>query len=306
MEQLKVRIDQMVNQLKQRSLGQSNVDLFEMIGKLEQAKSYLLAEAMRTFDPLPSGFFDGLPTDFQQAGPVNAPQFQQPAPRLPQPTPMYAPRLQQPTPMYDPRFQQPAPTYAPPLLQAAPRLQQAAHVADGQQVSVFPQAAQVGDDYRWMYLWDPSDEHRFVPVTHLPIPWFTTMLTKSAKDHGLEINDGDTSTLMQNSPPKSFLNSPKFCSVGMPVTLTSSKLLGLGNMTTCPGLLIGARQGMGLFLYWPTLGHKFPTNAIIRLSFQWKVFGSKYKLFITINEEVSEPVGTSNRSVGRKRRYYTG
>ncbi|PHT35225.1 hypothetical protein CQW23_27025 [Capsicum baccatum] len=51
MEQLKVNIDQMIEQLKQRSVGQSTVDSFELMGKLEQSELYMLAEGLNNLMP---------------------------------------------------------------------------------------------------------------------------------------------------------------------------------------------------------------------------------------------------------------
>ncbi|KAL3325078.1 hypothetical protein AABB24_038932 [Solanum stoloniferum] len=253
MEQLKFQIDEMINTLKQRSTGQS--DLFEIIGKLEQVKSYLLVEAMRPIDPLPSGFFDDLPMDFQQPAPIDA-----------------------------------------------PLLQQAVHVADGLQVADgVADGQQVDDDSRWMHSWDLSDEHHFVWMTPTPVPWFTTTLTKSIACQFLEIDTPYANDLLNGSPPKSFIRAPMFSSVGMPVTLTSSKLFGLDNITTCPGVLINIAKGIRYALSWPALGRRFLPPSTIHLSYQWKSFGKKHKLFISI-ESVSAQAGPSNQTVGSKRR----
>ncbi|KAH0746889.1 hypothetical protein KY285_008546 [Solanum tuberosum] len=286
-----------------------------MIGKLEQAKSYLLVEAMRPINPLPLGFFDDLPMDLQQPAPIDAPQLQQAAPVADglQVADGVAYGVGDGLQVADGQQvadgvadgQQVADGVVDGVddgLQVADGQQGADGVADGPQVpDGVADGQQVDDDSRWIHSWDLSDEHHFVWMTPTPVPWFTTMLTNSMECQFLEINTPDANNLLDGSPPKCFIKAPVFSSVGMPVTLTSSKLFELDNITTCPGVLISIAQGIRYALFWQALGNRFDLPSTIHLSYQWKSFGWKHKLFITI-ESVSAQAGTSNQTVGRKRR----
>ncbi|XP_027768474.1 uncharacterized protein LOC107003196 isoform X2 [Solanum pennellii] len=361
MDQLKFQIDEILNKLKERSTGQS--DLFEMISKLEQAKSCLLVEAMvagKVALQVAGGVADdqqvaggvalqvaggmadvlqmaggmadvlqvagGMADDQQMAGGMadvlqvagGMADDQQMAGGM-------ADVLQVAGGMAD--DQQMAGGMADVLQVAggmadvlqvaggmADVLQVAGGMADDQQVAggmaddqqvaggmadVLQVAGWVDNDLRWMYSWDLCDDETFVWMSPAPIPWFTKDLVKDIERDSLDINLTLGTILLNASPPTCFLKSPKFSSVGMPVTLTSSKLT---DIVTCPAVLMIAGEGTRYSIHWPVLGHKFVRHSTIRLWYQWKSFpfGWKHKLFITIESESAE-AGPSNQTTGRKR-----
>nr|XP_004251417.2 uncharacterized protein LOC101254761 [Solanum lycopersicum] len=321
MDQLKFQIDEILNKLKERSSGQS--DLFEMISKLEQAKSCLLVEAM-VAGKVALQVAGGVADDQQVAGGV-ALQVAGGMADVLQMAGGMADVLQVAGGMAD--DQQMAGGMADVLQVAggmaddqqmaggmADVLQVAGGMADDQQVAggmadVLQVAGGMADDQqvagwvdndlRWMYSWDLCDDDTFVWMSPAPIPWFTKNLEEDIERDSLDINLTLGTILLNASPPTCFLKSPKFFSVGMPVTLTSSKLT---DIVTCPAVLMIAGEGTRYSIHWPVLGHKFGLYSTIRLWYQWKSFpfGWKHKLFITI-ESVSAEAGPSNQTTGRKR-----
>ncbi|XP_016573227.1 uncharacterized protein LOC107870998 isoform X2 [Capsicum annuum] len=266
MEQLKVQINQMIEQLKQRSVGRSTVDPHELIGKLEQAKSYLFAEAIRG-EPLM-----GMPP----ISPTTAHAAASSMVSLPRGV----------LDMTDPILPLPA-TLQPPL---APRF------AEFQVPPPLPQQPPLN----WDVTWGSTDEQLFVPVNNFISYWFTTVV---ANLEAILVDQDCYDYLRDNSPTYSFINSPYVGAIGIPVTIMSRELHREINPSSCPGLLSRTHSSEWK-VFWPSLGTRFYVGLRIRLSYQWKRSGSKYMLFIFIDNEAdgsypieSHGAGPSNRDV---------
>ncbi|XP_059310832.1 uncharacterized protein LOC132062240 [Lycium ferocissimum] len=156
------------------------------------------------------------------------------------------------------------------------------------------------------FLWQTTDERQFVPSTPHPVYWHSSTIENKEHCKVLEIGPAHFRDLMAGSPRESPINSFHFMKVGLPVIFASSKL-PQDISKTFPGLLSQTgMEGMGLELFWPTVGPFFPCGSTIRLYYQWKQFGQKHMLFITVEEEGFGRPGPSGqgdqRAVRRRKR----
>ncbi|KAG5603115.1 hypothetical protein H5410_034485 [Solanum commersonii] len=259
MKSIKDLLEQMLDQVQHQHTGESK-DVYEIIGKLEQIKSYLLTQAMR------SNVFSALSF-------LHSPPPQQPSPPIADQQALVS--HQQTTPLI-----------------AGQQVMTQAVDNVGQPTPMVVQNPQPAGPFSMPPVhWQVVDENLFNAVDE-PVLWFSKLVTSQQM---LTVpSDKKIQYFEKGSPPSSYVHSPLFPGMTLPVTLHSSKLESM--IGGVPGLLY-SKSKKAMHIYWPSVGKYFKESTMIDVWFQWKKLGPKYMLIVKV-EEQGAGTGASGAGTG--------
>ncbi|XP_069155600.1 uncharacterized protein [Solanum lycopersicum] len=263
---IKDLLEQMLNQVQHQHTGDSK-DVYEMIGKLEQIKSYLLTEAMH------SNVFSGFPS-------LHSPTPQQPSPPVADQQSLVS--NQQTTPLIAGQqvMTQAVDTVSPMNL--------------GQPTPIVVQNPQpAGPFFRHPVHWQVVDENLFDAVDK-PVLWFSKLVTENMQEV-LTVPPKKISYLVKGSPLSSYAHSPLFTGMSLPVALHCSKLESM--IGGAPGLLYN-KSKTTMHIYWPSVSSYFKIPTMIDVSFQWKKHGPRHMLIVKVEEQGPSEAGAGAEPSG--------
>ncbi|KAH0750166.1 hypothetical protein KY290_029398 [Solanum tuberosum] len=245
----------MLDQVQHQHTGESK-DVYEMIGKLEQIKSYLLTQAMH------SNVFSGLSS-------LHSPPSQQPSPPIAHDQQALVSN-QQTTPLI---------TGQQVMTQAVDTLGQPTPMVV-QNPASNPQPAD--PFFRRPVHWEVVDENLFNAVDE-PVLWFSKLVNSENSQQLLSVPHAKIQYFEKGSPPSSYAHSPLFSGMTLPITLHSSKLEII--IVGAPGLLYN-KSKTAMHIYWPSVGKYFKESTMIDVWFQWKKHGPRHMLIVKVEEQV--------------------